>query len=77
MATKIDRVMRRLNDEFRDALAAKVREKFAIDVETSWAFLADRIVTERADGEPFTPEQMAYLEAFEAGYLAAMQRVRE
>ena len=78
MATKLDRMRRTLNDEFRDHLAAAMREKFAVEVETYFDLLGSmRMVTTRADGEPFTPEQHAWLGAWSEGYGCAMEQVHD
>jgi len=72
MATKAERLNRQVNDEFREQLAAKFAERFdGIEVESQFNILSMRLVTERKDGEAFTPEQAAWIAAFEAGYSAA------
>lgn len=77
MATKIEKMQRRLNDEFRDDLAAAMLAKFKIETVTEFNFFAGRLFTKRKDEADFTPEQMAFAEAFEAGYQAAREKVRE
>lgn len=73
---KLERMARTLNDEFRDHLAAAVREKHGIDVETGFNLFSGALSTSRSDGEDFTPEQMAYIEAWMAGFGKALEMVR-
>jgi len=74
---KLQQMARTLNDEFRNHLAAAMAEKFdGLEVQTTYAFLADRLVTTRVDGEDFTPEQMAWMEAWSEGYGKALGLVR-
>jgi hypothetical protein len=73
MSTKIGRMHRRLNDEFRDELTDAVRGKFGLEVEHYFDLLGTgRLVTTRTDGEAFTPEQHAFIGAYSEGFAAAM-----
>ena len=80
MATKLQRITRQLNDEFREKLTEAVQEKFGIEVEHEWRGLLSpdggRLVTTRVDGADFTPEQFAFIDAYSQGYSDAMQLVR-
>lgn len=67
---------KRINDGFAGALQAAFAEKFNRTLGTSYNLFAMAHVSAPADGEPFTPEQKEFCIAFEAGYLAAMGRVK-
>lgn len=76
--TKLEKLARSLNDEYREKLKAAVKEKYGIEITTSMAgFFSDnpRLVSHRDDGKDFTREQADYVLAFEAGYVAAMNQV--
>lgn len=73
----IDRVNKTLNGEFRECLKAYMLTRFAVEIETRWDLFSDRIISTRADEEPFTPEQMEHMQIFEAGYMAAWGVVSE
>jgi hypothetical protein len=73
---KLERIAKTLDDDFRDHLAVAMRDKFGIEVETHYAFLADRLVTTRVGSEDFTPEQHAWLGAWAEGYSTALGIVR-
>ena len=75
--TKTEKLARTLNDDFRDHLSDVMREKFDIEVESSFDFLGSmRLITTRVDGKEFTPEQDSWLEAWSEGYGKAMEIVR-
>ena len=75
--TKLEKMARRLNDDFREILVEEMREACGIEVENYFdIFGAMRLVTTRTDGEDFTPEQLAHLKAFSDGYCKAMDLVR-
>jgi hypothetical protein len=75
---KLQEMASTLNEEFRDHLADAMREKFdGLEVETTANIFAMRLVTRRVDGEDFTPEQIAWLEAWSEGYGKALDRVRD
>lgn len=76
MATKLEKLARELNDGFRTDLKAAMLEKFGVEIETGFNFLEGTIYSKTVNGEPFTPEQMAFVKAYEDGYAAAMERVR-
>lgn len=73
--TKAGRIYDHLNDHFRDRLVEVMQERFGVEVESRWSIVADRLVTTRADGEDFTPEQHAFLGAYSEGYSDAMGQV--
>jgi hypothetical protein len=66
------KVRRHINDGFADAIKAAFKEKFARELDTSYNIFAMALVSAPADGEPFTPEQKEFCEAFDGGYAAAM-----
>jgi len=71
--TKIEKIHRRMNDNFRDHLKEAMAEK-GVAVESEWNFLANRLVTRTVDGKDMTPEQMEYLRGYSAGYAKAMDQ---
>jgi len=73
--TKAEKIYKQLNADFRGVLAIKVREKFNIEIETEWSFLADRLITTKKNGTDFTKEQLAFISAYSEGYSNAMGRV--
>jgi hypothetical protein len=76
MTTKLEKMARELNDEFRTDLKAVMAEKFDVEIETGFNFLSGTIYSVTVSGEPFTQEQLDFIKAYEEGYLAAMLRVR-
>lgn len=76
MATKLEKCARTLNDEFPDQMMAAFKEKFGRDLETSFNIFSMQLVSQPADGEPFTPEQKHWVTAFDSGYSAAMEIAR-
>ena len=77
MSTKVEKLARQLNENFRDLLPVKFKEKFNVQIGTKFNFFTSALVSTRLDGEDFTPEQLEFINTFEAGYLAAMQQVHE
>jgi hypothetical protein len=75
-ASKVQKIYKQLNSDFRDVLAEKVKEKYGIEITTEWAFLADRLITTKKDGTDFTKEQLAFIAAYSDGYGDAMGRVK-
>lgn len=74
---KLDKMANVLHDEFREHLAAAMAAKFdGLEVETHANIWQMRLVTTRADGEDFTPEQMTWMEAWSEGYSKALELVR-
>lgn len=72
---KLEKMHRELNEKFSAALASQMAGKFGVCVETRWDLFAGTLVTERSDGQDFTPEQHQYLHGFSEGYAAAMTAV--
>lgn len=70
-----DKQRRKVNNAidyaFRDQLKTAVSRKFGIEIETTYNIIALRLVSRRSDGTDFTEEELAYIQAFEAGYMAA------
>lgn len=73
MTASAPAVQRLINDAFPDQLAAAIADRFALRVETRWDLFAGRYITSRADEEPLTPEQYAFIDAWCLGYEAAMK----
>ena len=69
---KIEKINKLLNEQFRDDLISAMLKKFNIVVENEFNFFSMRLITTRSDGEPLTPEQHSWLEAYSEGYSAAM-----
>jgi hypothetical protein len=76
MATKLEICARRVNDEFSHNLAAKFSERFSRDLETRFDIFSMQLVSAPMDGEPFTPEQHAWVTAWSDGYGEALDVVR-
>lgn len=75
MTTKLEKIARRLNDEFADKLADAVREKYGVEVDSRFSIFSMALITTRSDDEDFTPEQHAFISAFSDGYGVAMKSV--
>ena len=76
MATKLDKCATALNDRFTDKLKAAFLAKFARELDMNFNIFSMQLISQPADGEPFTPEQKAWVEAFDDGYSEAMALVR-
>jgi hypothetical protein len=77
MATKLEKMARTMNDDFREKLAEAVKEKFGIEVKTEFNIFDMRLITSRVDGEQFTAEQHEWIGAFSEGYTVALSMVRD
>lgn len=77
MTTKIEKLQKKLNEEFRNILAGEMLNRYKVRIETNWSFLSNEIISTRIDGEDFTVEQINFMKFFELGYVAAMGMVRE
>ena len=75
--TKLEKMARQLNDNFRDCLTAAIGEKFSITTVTEYNFFADRLITKKVDESDFTPNQIQWISAFSDGYAAAKNQVVE
>ncbi len=75
--TKIEKMHRKLNDNFRDHLKDAVLKKYSVEIITEYVFLAERLITKKVDGSEFTPAQIQWIAAFSNGYEAAMSQVYE
>ena len=76
MATKLEKCARHVNDSFSDELGEKFNAKFGRELETRFNILSMQLVSSPADGQPFTPEQKAWVEAWSDGYGIALDIVR-
>lgn len=56
---------------FRGELKDAVSSKFGVEIETYYDVFAMRLVSRRVDGKDFSESEVAYVEAFESGYIAA------
>ena len=71
---KIEKIHRRMNDDFRDHLKTAMEQK-GVAVESEWNFFAGHLVTKTVDGKDMTKGQMEYLKGFSDGYANAMNQV--
>lgn len=53
---------------FREQMREAFARRFNVLIETEYNILAMRLITTRADGQDFTPEQHAWIAGYEAGY---------
>ena len=76
--TKIQKLARKLNEDFRDLLAFEMVQRFGVEIETLFNIVSDtgNIVSTRKDGRSFTRAQHEFMQAFEAGFTSAMVIVR-
>lgn len=74
---KAEIIAAKLNELFRESLKLAVKERFDIEIETTYALLADRLITTRIDEKDFTQEEMDFLKAYSAGYEKAMLIVEQ
>ncbi|MBA3773853.1 MAG: hypothetical protein H0X13_15585 [Ramlibacter sp.] len=75
MTTKLEKCAFRLNDDFSAALGAAFKEKFSRELETNFNIFSMTLISEPADGEPFTPEQKEWVGAYSDGYEQALEAV--
>lgn len=57
-----------MSEDFSRRMAERFELKFDLKLETFWNIFLNRLVSEREDGEPFTPEHVAWIAGYEAGY---------
>lgn len=76
MATKLEKCALAVNDQFSDKLKAAFKAKFDRELEIRFNIFAMVHISKPADGEPYTPEQKAWVDAFDAGYGEALDIVR-
>jgi uncharacterized protein (DUF1697 family) len=77
MATKLEKCAKSVNDAFAERLETAFAKKFKRKVETRFNIFSMALVSQPADGKPFTQEQKDWVAAFDAGYSDAMQVVRD
>ena len=77
MATKLEKCATRVNDEFAARLTAAFAAKFGRVLETHYNIFAMALISQPADGKPFTKEQKAWVGAYDAGYCAATEIVND
>ena len=75
MATILQKMSTKLNEDFRTKIIEAMYEKFKLEVENDFNFINMRLTTFRVDEEPFTQEQNDFLEAFSKGFREAMNLV--
>lgn len=68
----IDRIKMHLNESFSAKLKEAFEEKFeGVEIDTFWSIFAGRMVTNREDGQEFTPEQHSFIDGFSKAWLDA------
>ena len=75
--TKTQKLVNRLNEDFRTIIAAKMLERYGVQIETTYNLLSGNVVSTRLDEREFTDGQVEWLRAFEDGFTTAMKIVRE
>lgn len=55
-------------DDFYRRMAERFQIKFEAKIETHYNIFLCCVISERSDGEPFTPEQAAWISGYEDGY---------
>lgn len=70
--SKIYQLHKSINDQFPERLCAEFFKRFRRKLTTEWNIISMQLVSRPANGKPFTPQQRAWVESFEAGYLSAM-----
>ena len=75
MTTKLDKMRRELENEFRDALHAAFYEKYKAHLSTQFNIFTMQLVSEREDRQDFTPEQHAFITGWSDGYGKAVNMV--
>lgn len=58
-------------ETFFRRMGERFKLRFDTEIEAAWSIFAMRYVSTRTDGEPFTPEQAAWIAGFEAGWADA------
>jgi hypothetical protein len=76
-ATKLEKMGDQLNDQFPKVIKDSFFEKWQLSLEMGFNIFSMRCESRRMDGENFTPEQFAWIEAFSEGYTQAMLKVRQ
>lgn len=70
MASKLEKMAKQMNENFRILLAEKFKEKFELDIGTTFNVFTLTLVSRREDGQDFTLEQAEFIKAFESGYVS-------
>jgi hypothetical protein len=77
VVTKVQKLHQKMNEDFREILKTKMRERHGVEVETTYNFLQGTVATTRTDGRAFTKGQHAWLAAFSDGFSEALRIVGE
>lgn len=73
--TKLDKMRKELENQFRDTLHAAFHEKYGATLTTHFNIFSMQLISEREDGQEFTPEQHAYINGWSDGYSKAVNTV--
>lgn len=73
--SKLDNMRRELENAFRDNLHTAFQAKYSLALETTFSLMLFSMVSVRADGEDFTPEQHAFISGYSDAFGAAIGMV--
>ena len=76
MRRKLDVMVDKLNEAFREAMDTAAWTHLAIRTLTLWDIFADKLITNRVDGKPLTFNEENFIRGYSAGYADAMDIVR-
>lgn len=74
--TKIDKLARVANEEYRDLFDEAFHAKFGICVKTTYNFVGGNLITVRGDGKKLTKEHEAWGKAYSDGAAAILNLIR-
>jgi hypothetical protein len=75
MATKAEKMRKKLNVEYRTKFDEAFHSKFGLVVTTGYNIFVMALVTEREDGKKLNKVQRDWAKAYSDGYAAAMDVV--
>ena len=77
MKTKLQKMYTQLNDNFYDELPKAFLKKFNVEIETRYNFFTGKVSSHTLDDSAFTPDHILFIQAFEEGYVSAMEQVSQ
>lgn len=75
--SKARKIADHLNDVFAKSCDAAFKEKFGVEIETTWNIFTLTLVSTRRDEKPMTRKQHAWVGGYGDGYSAAMDKIAE
>jgi len=75
--TKIEKMRRTLNENFRELLNTAFKKEFNLDLTTTWNFIGMHLESYLTNGEDLNEEQSIWIQTYSAGYRDAMVQVEE